>query len=110
VIAFEWNSLLVRDRVIVHEHTADRYRVSQPGLVTFVNVRRPTNEVGISIDAGSGSRVLWPTRQEIHAATPSATKACAYCAAADGEPPAPAAEADGRAPRGRRTRDDGETA
>ena len=80
MIAFEWNSLLVRDRVIVHEHVADRYRLSQPGLVEFVTVLRPTNEVGIRIDATPRPRTLWPTRQEVHAATPSAAEACPYCA------------------------------
>jgi hypothetical protein len=79
VIAFEWNSLLVSDGVIVHEHDASRYQLAQPGLVEFVTVRRPTNEVGIRIDPSSGPRVVWPTRQEVHAATLGATDACPYC-------------------------------
>jgi hypothetical protein len=79
VIAFEWNSLRVRHRVIVHEHHADRYQLPQPGLVAFVTVRRPTNQVGIRIEPPSGSRVLWPTRQEVHAPTPRAAEACPHC-------------------------------
>ncbi len=80
MITFEWNSLLLRDRVVVHEHDRERYRVPQTGHVAFVTVRRPHNEVGIRTDAPSGSSVLWPTRQEVHAATPEATAACPYCA------------------------------
>jgi hypothetical protein len=82
VTPFEWNSLRVSDPVVVHEHSVDRYRIPQPGVVAFVVVRRPTNEVGIRIDAPSGAQVLWPTRQEVHAATTAGASACAYCAGA----------------------------
>lgn len=94
MIAFEWNSLRVRDGVIVHEHDADRYLVAQPGLVEFVTVRRPLNDVGIRIASSSGTRVLWPTRQEVHVATTVATDGCPYCGRADDQrdvrPPTPA--------------------
>jgi hypothetical protein len=81
VIAFDWNSLLVPDRVVVHEHVVERYRFPQPGVVAFVTIGRPTNDVGIRIDPPSGSRVLWPSRQEVHAATPADADACPYCSA-----------------------------
>jgi hypothetical protein len=84
VIAFEWNTLRVGDQVVVHEHSAERYRIPQPGVVAFVTIRRPTNEVGIRIDPSSGTRVLWPTSQEVHAATPAAAAACPYCVLVDG--------------------------
>jgi hypothetical protein len=83
VIAFEWNSLHTGDRVVVHGHTDDDYRFPKPGLVGFVTVRRPINEVGIQIDTASGPRVLWPTRQEVHAATQAGASACLYCAHVD---------------------------
>jgi hypothetical protein len=82
VIVFEWNSLQVPEHLVVHEHVADRYRFPQPGVVAFVTTRRPTNEVGIRIDAPSGTRVVWPTRQQVHAATPAGADACPYCTGA----------------------------
>jgi hypothetical protein len=83
VIAFEWNTLRVGDPAVVHEHSVERYRIPQPGVVAFVTMRRPTNEVGIRIDPPSGTRVLWPTREEVHSATPAGADACPYCVSVD---------------------------
>lgn len=79
MITFDWNSLRVGDRVVVHERTANRYQVAQPGLVQFVTLRRPINEVGIRIESPSGPRVLWPTCPEVHAATSGAAATCQDC-------------------------------
>jgi hypothetical protein len=83
VISFDWNSLRVGDRVVVHEHAKDLYRLPQRGLVEFVTVRRPINAVGIRVQSPSGSRVLWPTRQEVHAATSGAATTWRDCVPTD---------------------------
>ena len=83
MIAFEWDALRGAEHVVVHEHAAERYRIPQPGVVAFVTMRRPSNEVGIRIDPPSGVRVLWPTRHEVHAATPTGAETCPYCVSVD---------------------------
>ena len=80
VIAFDWNGLTPGDEVLVHEHLSKAYAAPKHGVVAFVHVRRPLNEVGIDVEEGDGHRVAWPTRQEVHAAGPAATADCFWCA------------------------------
>jgi hypothetical protein len=95
VIQFDWNTLQPGDQVVVHEHAPESYLVAAPGKVEFVSVRKRGNEVGIRLAASSGSRVVWPTRYEVHAPTDAEVALCVLClpAAATSSPAVPVARA-----------------
>jgi hypothetical protein len=81
VIASDWNALRQGDPVVVHEgHDRGAHR-SRLGFVEFVWVRRPTNEVGIRVATPSGSCLVWPGHEQIHARTFAGAAACDTCSA-----------------------------
>ena len=59
---FDWNSLRVGDRVIVHEHRRDAPVAGCDGTVAFVTQRRRHNAVGLRLE---GHEVRWLTRFEV---------------------------------------------
>ena len=65
MLVFEWNSMRVGDRVMVHDDH-DAGLALQPGTVRFVQTREQSaNEVTIRLD-GDPSRVVSPRRHAVH--------------------------------------------
>jgi hypothetical protein len=80
VIRCRWNALQPGDRVIVHDHGSDVCARAHAGTVVAVLAGVPTNEVGIRLDDARWTRIAWPIREVVHAATDAAAAACLWCA------------------------------
>jgi hypothetical protein len=81
VTASEWNSLRPGDPVVVHDSADCCSARPRPGVVEVVWVRRPTNEIGILVATTTGSRLVWPMREQIHERTFDGAAACPGCSA-----------------------------
>ena len=65
MLVFQWNSMRVGDRVMVHDDH-DAGLALRPGIVMYVQTREQgANEVTIRLE-GDVSRIVYPRRHAVH--------------------------------------------
>jgi hypothetical protein len=65
MLRFQWNALRRGDRVLVHDAREADLGV-RAGIVTLVDVRTSSHDVGIRLTDTATARVVWPGRFAVH--------------------------------------------
>jgi len=78
MLTFQWNSLRVGDRVIVHDDELPGLPL-QPGVVADIQSHRRRNDVAVRVETPGGSHVCHPRRQAVHLAPLDPDDVCWRC-------------------------------
>lgn len=79
MLRFDWDSLRVGDRVLVHG-PSDAQLALVPGVVVMVDTKvRAPNGVGIRIGTGAAWHVVWPLYLAVHPDPRPTAEPCRRC-------------------------------
>jgi hypothetical protein len=88
MLTFQWNSLRVGDRVIVHDDELPGLPL-QPGVVADIQTHRRCRDVAVRIVTPGVSHVCRPRRQAVHLAPLDPDDVCWRCIEAAKQRPTP---------------------